>query len=69
MSDKEFQAEMVKNEMKDKGFTAIQYGDKVEVSLSSRKVNVTEVEYVLSQEFDGIQFNIKNTWNGVLVTV
>jgi hypothetical protein len=61
---------MVANEMKDSGYKAQAFDNgKVEISLSSRKVSQIEIRSALAERFDGIEFSLKSTWNGVLVTV
>lgn len=61
------QAQTVASEMKSVGFVANARGNTVEISLTSRKVNQMEVRHALDQIFGGIEFNLRNSYDGVTV--
>jgi ribosomal protein S8 len=60
---------LVANELQDSGFKVRVVKNIVEVSLDNRKINNMEVREALEQKFEGIEFNLTSTSNGVLVTV
>lgn len=59
---------LVADELKTVGFVAQSNSGKVFVNLQNRKVSIMEVKTELDRIFEGINFNILSTQNGVLVS-
>lgn len=60
---------LVASELNDSGFRIRVSNKAIEVSLDNRKVNTMEIWYELDQKFEGIEFSLERTSEGVLVTV
>ena len=60
---------MVASELLDSGWKIRKFGRYIFVSLNNRKVSQMEVQYELDRIFEGIEFDLQSTENGVLVTV
>lgn len=58
---------LVASELHKAGFAVVETSNTVSVYLKNRKPSTMEVETVLEQVFDGIQFEVKSTNNAVIV--
>jgi len=59
---------IITSELKKMGFETVQFSNGVVAMLKNRKVSQAEVKHALADAFGGIEFSLKNTTHGVLVS-
>jgi hypothetical protein len=60
---------LVASELHRSGFKTTKLGNRVWARLSNRGITRMEIQHILDEKFEGIEFELHSTGSGVLITV